>query len=55
MRSSILGEGRIAKEVQNYFVKFVEDEIIETDQSASMLRHHLMFGKAHIRLNLAWL
>ena len=53
IRSSILGSGGRAREVQNEFLTLVEEEIIQSDMAASVQRYRLVIDEARVRLNLA--
>ena len=53
VRSSILGEGGRAKEVQTEFLTMMEDAIRQTDLSQSVQRYQLAVDEAKVRLNLA--
>ena len=53
MRSSILGSGGHAKEVQSEFLVLVEDAIRQPDLAASVQRYQLAVDEAKVRLNLA--
>ena len=53
LRSSILGEGGRAKEVQTEFLTMIEQAIRETDLSESVQRYQLALDEAKVRLNLA--
>ena len=53
MRSSILGSGGCAKEVQSEFLVLVENAIKQPDLAASVQRYQLAVDEAKVRLNLA--
>ena len=53
VRSSILGEGRRAKEAQTEFLTLVEDAIRQPDLAKSVQRYQLAVDEAKVRLNLA--
>ena len=53
VRSSILGEGRRAKEAQTEFLILMEDARRQTDLSQSVQRYQLAVDQAKVRLNLA--
>ena len=53
VRSSILGEGGRAKEVQTEFLTLLEDAIRQTDLAKSVQRYQLAVDEAKVRLNLA--
>ena len=53
IRSSILGEGGRAKEVQTEFLTMIEDAIRQPDLAESVQRYQLAVDEAKVRLNLA--
>ena len=53
IRSSILGEGGRAKEVQTEFLTMMEDAIRQPDLAKSVQRYQLAVHEAKVRLNLA--
>ena len=53
VRSSILGEGRRAKEAQTEFLTLMEDTIRQSDLAKSVQRYQLAVDEAEVRLNLA--
>ena len=53
VRSSILGEGGIAKEAQTEFLTLMEDAIRQPDITKSVQRYQLAVDEAKVRLNLA--
>ena len=53
LRSSILGEGGRAKEVQTEFLAKFEESVHQPDLSASVQRYQLALDQAKVRLNFA--
>ena len=53
VRSSILGEGRRAKEAQTEFLTLMEDAVRQPDLAKSVQRYQLAVDEAKVRLNLA--
>lgn len=53
MRSSIIGVGGRAKEVQSYFLVFMEEAIEQPDIAKSIQRYELAVDQAKVRLNIA--
>lgn len=53
MRSSVIGVGGRAKEVQSYFLVFMEEAIEQPDIAKSMERYELAVDQAKVRLNIA--
>lgn len=51
--SSILGDGRRAREAQNEFLILLEDALRQVDLSKSVQRYQLSVDEAKVRLNLA--
>ena len=53
VKSSILGDGRRAKEAQTEFLTLMEDAIRQPDLAKSVQRYQLAVDQAKVRLNLA--